>query len=192
MRTTKILSLSVTVFATIALSACNSSQDQHGEPATANSGSVAQGTDAAVSASQFSAQLALHGVPAVSTDGKFIVVTVDLSNNGSAVMETKGFNPINLGAHSIDADGKVISNDLARAALPSPIAPKNHALISISLPTDKTLGYSAQILPVRENVGWFDEWGTKPLVVGPFTACGTKAQGQICDASGKALSVSND
>lgn len=187
MRVTKTLFLSVTVFAIIALSACNSSQDQHVDHATASSGSVAQGADAAVSASQFSAQLALHGAPVVSTDGKFIVVTVDLSNNGSAVMETKGLNPINLGAHSIDVNGKVISNDLARAALPSPIAPKNHALISISLPADRTLGYRAQILPVRENVGWFDEWGTRPLVVGPFSACGTKARGEICDASGKAL-----
>lgn len=187
MRITTILSLSIAVFASITLSACSSSQDQHVEPAATNPGSVSQGVNAAASTNQLRAQVALHGAPVISADGKFIVVTVDLSNDGSALLETKGINPINLGAHLIDASGKVINNDLARAALPSPIASKNNSLVSINLPADKTLGYSAQILPVQENVGWFDKWGTKPLVVGPFNACGTKAQGEICDASGKAL-----
>jgi hypothetical protein len=187
MRFITILFMSTTMLAIITLSACSSPQDQHAEPTTTGSESVTQDMSTAVATDQFEAQVALHGTPTVSADGKSIVITVDLSNDGSVILESKGINPINLGAHSIDANGNVISNDLARAALPSPIAPKNHALVSINLPVDKTVGYSAQILPVQENVGWFDKWGTKPLVVGPVNACSGSTQAKVCDVSGKAL-----
>lgn len=186
MHTSTTLSLGAVLLATITLSACNSSQDKHGGLAATGSKSAAQDANVA-SANQFKASVALHGTPVVSADGKSIVVTVDLGNDGSAILETKGINPINLGAHSIDAKGNVINNDLARAAMPSPIAPRNHALVSINLPLDKTIGYSAEILPVQENVSWFDKWGTKPLVVGPFNACSGGMQAKVCDANGNAL-----
>jgi hypothetical protein len=187
MRFVPVLLVSTTMFATITLAACNSSQDHPAEPTAASSASAPQDTKTAATTDQFKAQVALHGTPTVSADGKFIVVTVDLSNDGYATLASTGLNPVNLGAHSIDAKGNVVRNDLARGALPDPIAPNNHALVSINLPVDKTVGYSAHILPVQENVGWFDKWGTKPLTVGPFNACSDNVQDKVCDASGKAL-----
>jgi len=187
MRFALVLLVSATMFATITLAACNSSQDQPAEPTTASSASAIQDTKKVDSTDQFKAQVALHGTPTVSADGKFIVVTVDLSNDGSATWVSTGLNPINLGAHSVDAKGGMVNNDLARAALPDPIAPNNHALVSINLPMDKIIGYSAQILPVQENVGWFDKWGTKPLTVGPFNTCSDNVQGKVCDANGETL-----
>ncbi|MFI5071362.1 MAG: hypothetical protein ACHP8A_10785 [Terriglobales bacterium] len=184
MRFASVSLTSATMFVALTLVACNSSPNQS---AVSSSMPTIHDAKAPLPSDQFKVRMVLQGSPVISVDGKFIVVTVDLSNDGSAILETKGINPINLGAHSINADGSLVNNDLARGALPAPIAPNSHAFVSINLPVDKTIGYSAQILPVQENVGWFDEWGTKPLVVGPFNVCSAVARNKICDASGKAL-----
>jgi len=80
---------------------------------------------------------------------------VTLANHGKTVLSSTGPNPVNLGAHSADANGTVIDNDLARAGIPD-IARDSQATVTIQLPADKALGKSAQILPIQENVAWFD------------------------------------
>ncbi|MEO6966871.1 MAG: hypothetical protein ABI132_00210, partial [Rhodanobacteraceae bacterium] len=62
----------------------------------------------------YSATLSLQGQPAVTADGKDIQVTVAVNNTGSASFgsATSPHN-VNLAAHSIDASGHVINNDLA-------------------------------------------------------------------------------
>jgi len=95
---------------------------------------------------------------------------------------------VNLGAHSIDAAGKIMDNDLARGSMPQ-AAPGATVKATVSLPIDKMLGNRAELLPVAEGVGWFDKWGTKPLVVGPFMACSDASFGRICDAAGIPLTL---
>ncbi|GAA0889910.1 hypothetical protein [Rhodanobacter soli] len=56
-----------------------------------------------------------------------------------------------------------------------------------SYPADKDAFPYAQILPVQENVAWFDTWGTKALALGPFDNRANAATGKICDANGKPL-----
>lgn len=138
--------------------------------------------------SYYHASLSVAGRPTVSADGKSIIVTVEVINNGVAPFGSAAFpHTVNLGAHSIDAEGNIVINDLARAALPSILLPGTSTRISISLPISTTLGYRVELLPVQEGVAWFDQWGTKPLIVGPFRACAIPVIGEACDASGKPL-----
>jgi hypothetical protein len=135
----------------------------------------------------FQAKLALQGAPSISADGEDIVVLVRVTNSGTATFGSQTTpNNVNLGAHSIDASGKIIDNDVARGHLPQ-IAPGAEATATILLPIDKVLNKRAELLPVQENVAWFDQWGTRPLIVGPFNGCSSDALGKVCDATDKPL-----
>ena len=129
----------------------------------------------------------LIGQPAIAADGKEILVKVNVTNDGPTIFGSFSEpHNVNLGAHSINADGDTVVNDLARGHLPQ-IAPGKMAGAMILLPISQVLGRRVELLPVEENVAWFDQWGTKPLVIGPFEACASSAIGQVCDVSGKPL-----
>lgn len=139
----------------------------------------------------FHAMLRLEGQPEISRDYKVIAVTVSVSNDGSEEFGS-GAKPhsINLGAHAIDASGKIVYNDLARAFLPQ-ISPGDMATVTIRLPLATVLGHRVELLPVEEGVAWFNKWGSKPLTIGPFLICAQKAMGKVCDASGRAIPFEN-
>ncbi|MEO8778925.1 MAG: glycosyltransferase [Rhodanobacter sp.] len=124
----------------------------------------------------------------LTADGQNIAVSVNLANEGKTVLSSAGNPPVNLGAHSVDANGEVIINDLSRAHFPA-IAPGASAAVTILLPVAGTLGHSAQILPLQESVAWFNQWGTKPVTVGPFNSCSNDADGKVCNADGKPLAT---
>lgn len=170
--------------AAFALTACSASQPS-------NMSSDGNGQSAApmtVSQEEYlHAALVLDGQPALAADGKDIVVVVKVTNDGPRAFgsDTKP-NQVNLGAHATDNAGNVLINDLARGHLPQ-IAPGATEKASILLPVAQTLGHSVALLPVQENVGWFDVWGTKPVIVGPFRSCTDANTGNICNASGAPL-----
>lgn len=166
----------------VGLVACGSSS-QSGQPVASTSSPSAN--TSAEAGHRYQASLALQGQPEVSPDGNDIVVAVRVTNTGTGIFgsETKP-NAVNLGAHSIDAAGTIMNNDLKHSELPQ-VAPGATVTTTIKMPAGQLLGKRAEILPVEENVSWFDAWGTKPLVVGPFEAC----SGKVCDASGKPLPV---
>lgn len=168
----------------LALTACSAGQDSSTPAANQAAAASTSPSVVPLTADQVNVQMTLQGAPVVSADAKSIAVTVDLANHGKTTLSSAG--GINLGAHSADVNGKVVDMDLARAPLPD-IAPNSQATVTIQLPTDKTLGNSALILPVQEGVDWFDTWGTKPLVVGPFSACANPAVGKVCNADGTPL-----
>lgn len=170
------------VASTLALAACNSGQDS----SAANQPAATTAAVVPLTADQVSVLMTIQGAPTISADGQSVAVTVNLANNGKTTLTSSGSGPVNLGAHSTDASGKVVNIDLARAPIPD-IAPNGHAVVTIQLPVDQIMGKSAQILPVQEGVAWFDTWGTKPLVVGPFNSCASAALGKVCDAAGKPL-----
>jgi glucose/arabinose dehydrogenase len=189
MRAHRIPLTGLAISMALTLAACSSGQDQAAsqQPAATSTATAAPTATAnPLTADQVSVQMTLQGAPTLSADGQSIDVTVTLANHGKVVLSSTGPNPVNLGAHSADANGMVVDNDLARAGLPD-ITPGGQATVTIQLPLDKTLGKSAQILPVQENVAWFDTWGTKPLVVGPFNSCASAATGKVCTADGKPL-----
>lgn len=167
-----------------ALAACGSSQPAN---TSAAPGEQAKTSESAAQAGHYHAELALAGQPAVTADGKDIMLTINVRNDGvgSFGSATEPHN-VNLGAHALDAAGKVVINDLARGHLPQ-IASGATEKASILLPVSQTLRHRVELLPVQEGVSWFDAWGTKPLVVGPFNVCSDAAVGKVCDASGKPL-----
>ncbi|MGH8128169.1 MAG: hypothetical protein ACRETC_07345 [Gammaproteobacteria bacterium] len=177
------------VLSVFALASCGSSQPGNAS-AEAGNASQAKVSAPAAQTGNYHAQLALAGSPAVTADGKDVVVAVNVTNDGPAPFGTQAAptHNVNLGAHAIDSAGKVVDNDLARGSMPE-VAPGAIVKATILLPVDKLLGHSAELLPVEEGVGWFDQWGTKPLVVGPFEMCSSNAAGKVCDASGKPLPV---
>lgn len=142
-----------------------------------------------VSAGHFHATLALVDPPKLATDGKNILVTLNVTNDGAGTFGSDVVpNQVNLGAHSVDMAGKIVDNDLARGHLPQ-IAPGVTAKATILLPVAVTLRHRVELLPVQEGVAWFDKWGTKALVVGPFRPCGHQATEKVCGASGKPLAT---
>lgn len=138
---------------------------------------------------KYRAKLTLVGQPEVTADGKGILVTVNVTNDGSSEFGSSSEpHNVNLGAHSISSDGEIVTNDLARGHLP-PIPPGETEEASIVLPIEGTVGHRVELLPVQEDVAWFDRWGNKALVVGPFLHCSLAAMGEVCDASGRPLPV---
>lgn len=188
------LSLCIAVLtAGLGLAACNSSQPEN-PPATAPAGSSAGNAAAsdstALKANQVKAAMALQGSPVLSTDGQSVQVTVQLSNQGTAAWPAQGQYPVHLGAHLLDTQGRhVINNDLARGILSGPVAPGASENVTIQLPRADLPGHSVALLPVQEQINWFDAWGTQPLHIGPFSNCSPNGTQTICDASGKPLAA---
>lgn len=176
----------VLVTSVVLLAACSSGHD----PSVSSAAAASGGDVSSTAGGPFHAELTLAGQPSVSGDGKNIVVVVSVTNDGTSPFGTRAtpVHNVNLGAHAIDASGKVVANDLARGSMPE-VAPGATVKATILLPVGKVLGYSAELLPVEEGVGWFDQWGTKPLSVGPFKKCSVDQAGTVCDASGNPLLV---
>lgn len=171
----------------LSLAACSGGQSGGGQVATG--ASPAQPTAAGSGqATQYKASVALVGSPVLAAKGQNILVTVKVVNEGTTAFSSASQpHNVNLGAHAVNASGAIVVNDLARGHLPQ-VAPGAAVQASILLPVKSMLGHRAQILPVEEGVAWFNQWGTKPLVVGPFEACANASVGPVCDASGKPLS----
>jgi hypothetical protein len=182
------LHLAVMAACVAGLAACGSGQQ--GQPAATSATAAAPGPAALAPGQHYQASISLVGQPEVSADGQDIIVVVRVTNDGTLAFGTQATNEhnVNLGAHAIDAAGHWIVTNLARGTIPE-VAPGQAVKATIQLPVAKVLGHSAEILPVEENVAWFDKWGTKPLVVGPFEACSDPSKGKLCDAQGKPLAT---
>lgn len=206
MRLRKLPPIGLAIALGLTLAACSSGHDPAvtSQPTSATSTAAvvpqpAPATKAAADASgeiinepltadQVNVKMSLEGVPTLSRDGQSIDADILLENLGKTTLPSSGVRLVHLGAHSANASGKIIDNDLARAAI-SNLAPGSKTTVAIQLPLDKTLGNYVQILPVQENVAWFDAFGTKPLTIGPFNRCAAPASG-ICNADGKPLASS--
>ncbi|MDE2463152.1 MAG: hypothetical protein KGO02_05500 [Alphaproteobacteria bacterium] len=197
----KHLKLTALAAATVlALGACSSGQDngssqQAPAPAVApavspvlSAKTVAEaGLNQPLTPAQINVVLTQEGNPVITPDGKNIAVTVGLSNHGQVALISKGKYPVHFGAQRLGANGKA-DMDLSRAMIPL-IDPGSSAQVTIMLPVDKMLNHSAELLPVQEQVAWFDAWGTKPVVVGPFSECTGSMAGKICGPDGKPLAT---
>lgn len=184
------VALVLSILSAFALAGCGSSQPGNTSAASTTAQPAKPSTPAGQAAGHYHAELSLAGSPAVTADGKDVLVTVNVINDGPAPFGTQAtpVRNVNLGAHAIDASGAAVDNDLARGSMPE-VAPGATVKATILLPVGKVLGHRAELLPVEEGVAWFDQWGTKSLVVGPFKACNGNAADKVCDASGKPLPV---
>lgn len=181
------LHLAVMVACTAVLAACGSGQQ--GQSAATSTSAAAPGTAAPASGQHYQASISLVGQPEISADGKDVVVTVHVTNTGSGTFgSTTEPNNVNLGALNVDSTGKVLSYGLPRGHLPQ-VGPGATVVATTKLPIEQLVGNTVEILPVQEGVAWFDKWGTKPLVVGPFKACSDPSKGKLCDAQGNPLAT---
>lgn len=184
MSASRVLQCALVIAGAAGVAACGSGQSGH---TMASSGAPPAG---ATSGQHYQANIALEGHPQTTADGKDIVVTVRVTNTGTGTFGSASQPPVNLGAHSIDSAGKVVNNDVSRGKLPL-VAKGAAVTATIRMPVDQLMGKRAEILPVEEGVAWFDQWSpaTKPLIVGPFQACGNASEDNVCDAAGKPLPV---
>jgi len=186
---TRHIALALSVLPACVLAACSPSQQ--GSTSAAGNPQPPGVSASAAQVGHFHAELALVGQPSVTSGGKDILVNVNVTNDGAGTYgsENEPHN-VNLGAQAIDAGGNVVIHDLARGRLPQ-VASGATDQASILLPVGETLGHRVQLVPVQEGVGWFNQWGTKPLVVGPFNVCSDAAVGKVCDASGNPLQAAS-
>jgi YD repeat-containing protein len=126
----------------------------------------------AFQSSQINVTLTLIGVPTLSADGTTISVTVDIANNGSVTLASTGRDPVHLGARIFTTGGSDAGVSIPRTNIPS-IAPGTHAAVTATIPATAVIGSGnvIRLVPVQEGVAWFDNWGTTPIEVGPFSAC---------------------
>lgn len=174
------------------LAACGSGQPAQQNAAT--SSAAAAPAASPLAGPHFQATVALDGQPEVTNDGKDIVVQVRVTNTGKGTFGSADApNPVHLGAHSVNASGKVVTIDLSRGDLPQ-VAAGATATATIKMPVSGLLGLSAQILPVEEGIAWFNQWTTDPttpVTVGPFARCAGANSSTVCGANGKPLAVSS-
>lgn len=181
------LHLAVMVGCVAGLAACGSGQQ--GQPAATSATAEASAPAAPAPGQHYQASISLVGQPELSADGKDILVTVHVTNTGSGTFGSMTEpNNVNLGTLNVDSADKVLSYGLPRGHLPQ-VAPGTTVTATIKMPIAQLVGNRAEILPVQENVGWFDKWGTQPLVVGPFEACSDPSRGKVCDGQGNPLAT---
>jgi YD repeat-containing protein len=122
--------------------------------------------------SQINVTLTLIGVPTLSADGTTISVTVDIANQGTVTLSSSGRDPVHMGTRIFTTAGTDTGVSVARTNFPI-IAPGTHATVTSTIPASAVVGTGnvIRLVPVQEGVAWFDDWGTTPIEVGPFSAC---------------------
>ncbi|MBB3226913.1 YD repeat-containing protein [Luteibacter sp. Sphag1AF] len=113
--------------------------------------------------------LTVIGSPTLSSDGQTFVASVDVANNGTAVLSTRGSKPQRLGTHFASGNQTITLNDLTRVSLPD-IAPGTHVVLTVPVPTAGAFGANrlVQYEIVQEGVAWFRDFGILPISVGPY------------------------
>jgi hypothetical protein len=142
-----------------------------------------------LNATQARSTLSIAGDPTFTPDAGTLRIPVELSNLGTVEFTSEGVHPIDLGVQLLSTSGKVEKVDFIRTTIPD-IAPGGQALVNISVPMTEISDRILLILPIQEGVSWFDHFGVKGLIIGPFHACSNDSRPWMCDASGHALRAS--
>jgi MoaA/NifB/PqqE/SkfB family radical SAM enzyme len=106
----------------------------------------------------------LPGVPLVARAGRPLQVSTrvhNLSTRAFPAQATYGRRLVRLGAQLCAADGTLVNRDFARAWLPQPLAPGDHADIVVDIPTPDAPGrYRLKFDLVSEGIDWFESCGS--------------------------------
>jgi len=117
----------------------------------------------------FLAQVESSNAPTVLAPGAAAVIPVRVKNISGAVWPTRGQEDgvyqVQLGNHWLDANGKMITMDDARAPLPHDIKPGADIEMLLTVNAPRTPGdYILMVDMVQERVKWFaDEQESRPL-----------------------------
>lgn len=103
------------------------------------------------------------------TAGERLSLRLRVVNRGDTLWLTDehprgGF--VTLGGQLLDADGHLLERDWLRTPLPRPLSPGATADMEVTLTAPERAGrYGVKFDPVDENVCWFEERGSEPVVV---------------------------
>lgn len=114
--------------------------------------------------------------------------TINVTNNGKAVLVSKGARPVQLGVVILGPDGSHATppgtRGFVRVALPHALSPGEKIEVPVRFKVAPTIGGSVAIDGVQERVRWFSDY-KKPLFnLGRFTRCDNE-KASVCDFSGK-------
>ena len=99
-------------------------------------------------------------VPALST-GQTVTVPVTVTNTGNGIFPTLSANPVTLGYHWYDAQGRAVVFEGARTKLPADLAPGASVALNAQVTAPSAGGtYTLKFDLVQEGVAWFSARGT--------------------------------
>jgi SAM-dependent methyltransferase len=100
--------------------------------------------------------------------GARLQIDLDITNTGQAAWlstNTHGLGIVRVGTHLYDRDAKLMAVDHSRHALPHDVEPGQSIAIAIEVPLPEDGDFVVGIDLVAEGVIWFENVGSKPLMV---------------------------
>ena len=123
-------------------------------------------------AGAYAAALTADPVPGAVAAGTTFPLRVGVRNTGRSTWTAKSLSnvgTVRVGIQLLDAEGRVMLRDFARADLPKDVAPGESASVSLSLAAPAEGRYQLKCDMLAEGVTWFEQVGSpvdiQPLVV---------------------------
>jgi len=92
-------------------------------------------------------------------------VTIQILNHSDLSIGEGTYNSLNIGVRLYDQNNSLINMDFARFSMPYIHSGSGKVELTIDLPQRVNKGFTIQIVPVEEGIGWLDGFGVKPLAV---------------------------
>ena len=121
----------------------------------------------------YRAAIHIGPLPARVAVGEVMTVTATVENKGTTgwpARHVSGSGAVRLGIQLLDAEGRVVARDYARADLLTDVAPGASDTLTFTIPSpDREGRFSLKFDMVAEGVTWFEPTGSRaeirPLVV---------------------------
>lgn len=111
----------------------------------------------------FNADITIANIENVYKPEEKVDILIKIKNISSITWHANLIkNPINIGNHWLDKDGKILINDQARAGIPKNMEPNSETHIKLPVVMPKMIGdYILEIDLLQENITWFASKGSK-------------------------------
>ena len=111
----------------------------------------------------YHAAIEVEAMPAQAAPRQPIAAALRLTNTGGATWQARsesGTGHVRVGVQLLDADGRLVGRDFARAELPSDVKPGASVRIQVALETPAAGVYEMKFDLVAEGVTWFEPTGS--------------------------------
>lgn len=185
-------SLPLLIASSLVLSACSSNEGEAPVAAVEKAAepSSPQPTAQRLTKEQVATTIEQVGSLGYNAADDTLVVSVKVTNNGTASLPHAGANPVSLGVLQMvpAASGTPTRGQELRVQFESDVAPSTNAELIAVIPAALAVGNTVQLELVQEGVAWFGYDFQQPtLILGPFARC-TDGKA-LCDADGKAIAA---